>query len=519
MPCHADLANVVGTEEPIYGPSAIRSVAEDAKTTPYTELKKEDLQWQELDSTSVETQTFYLMSDDGVHLGLAQVIYSNVAGIKTTVQFNSKITYLDGSKPPLWCSNPVSDVAVSEDKLNFYAKDCAIELSEDGNSYTIKSMTDQRCIVNLKVTKAAPGFVVGKDGKTLYGTDLKNPWGYIRHAFWPRCVAEGSMMTKDGPVDFKGLAFLTHAMQGMKPHHAAGKWNFVDFQGPTYSAILMQHTTPPSYGTTTVTVGGIAKDGEIIIANAACTATHLKTQSDSENAWPEPKDVRFTWSGTTKDGKAVEATIEGTFEKRVDRVDVMAEVPVFVKKIVAGAAGTKPYIYMYAPLDFVLQLKIGDETFSEKGKTFSEATFISDTDAAQAVHDLFTIDVMAGKSAGWAQARGKGAKGIGLGGKTGAKRHRKILRDNIQGVTKGAIRRLARRGGVKRISATIYDEVRSVMKSFLEEVLKDCATYCDYRRAKTITTTDVLYALKRRGRPIYGFDDGYKFQQAGAKKR
>nr|GFD60310.1 histone H4 [Tanacetum cinerariifolium] len=39
-------------------------------------------------------------------------------------------------------------------------------------------------------------------------------------------------------------------------------------------------------------------------------------------------------------------------------------------------------------------------------------------------------------------------------GKGGAKRHRKILRDNIQGITKPAIRRLARRGGVKRISAS-----------------------------------------------------------------
>ena len=35
-----------------------------------------------------------------------------------------------------------------------------------------------------------------------------------------------------------------------------------------------------------------------------------------------------------------------------------------------------------------------------------------------------------------------------------------ILRDNIQGITKPAIRRLARRGGVKRISGLIYEEVR-----------------------------------------------------------
>jgi histone H4 len=49
--------------------------------------------------------------------------------------------------------------------------------------------------------------------------------------------------------------------------------------------------------------------------------------------------------------------------------------------------------------------------------------------------------------------RGKGGKGLGKGG---AKRHCKVLRDNIQGITKPAIRRLARRGGVKRISGLIY---------------------------------------------------------------
>jgi histone H3/H4 len=36
---------------------------------------------------------------------------------------------------------------------------------------------------------------------------------------------------------------------------------------------------------------------------------------------------------------------------------------------------------------------------------------------------------------------------VGRFAETGAKRHRKILRDNIQGITKPAIRRLARRGG------------------------------------------------------------------------
>ncbi|KAL7627686.1 Histone H4 [Parahypoxylon ruwenzoriense] len=100
---------------------------------------------------------------------------------------------------------------------------------------------------------------------------------------------------------------------------------------------------------------------------------------------------------------------------------------------------------------------------------------------------------------------GKGGKGIG--GKGGIKRHRKILRDNIQGVTKPAIRRLARRGGVKRISATIYEEVRSALKGRLEQIIRDCVVYTEYRQRKTVTINDVLHSLKRLGRPIYGFDD------------
>ena len=48
-------------------------------------------------------------------------------------------------------------------------------------------------------------------------------------------------------------------------------------------------------------------------------------------------------------------------------------------------------------------------------------------------------------------------------GKGGAKRRRKVLRDSIEGITKPAIRRLARRGGVKRISGLIYEETRGVL--------------------------------------------------------
>ncbi|KAK9275507.1 hypothetical protein L1049_022774 [Liquidambar formosana] len=98
--------------------------------------------------------------------------------------------------------------------------------------------------------------------------------------------------------------------------------------------------------------------------------------------------------------------------------------------------------------------------------------------------------------------RGKGGKGLGKGG---VKRHRKVLRDNIQGITKSAIRRLARRGGVKCISGLIYEETRGILKIFLENVIRDAVTYTEHTRRKPVTTMDVVYALKRQGRTLYRF--------------
>lgn len=74
---HYSLANVAGTQEPEYGPSAIQSVAGLAQTVPYTELTSKDLKWKAMESTCVETQTFYFMADEGT-VAMAQVIYSNV---------------------------------------------------------------------------------------------------------------------------------------------------------------------------------------------------------------------------------------------------------------------------------------------------------------------------------------------------------------------------------------------------------------------------------------------------------
>ena len=98
------------------------------------------------------------------------------------------------------------------------------------------------------------------------------------------------------------------------------------------------------------------------------------------------------------------------------------------------------------------------------------------------------------------------SSGKGKSGKSyGAKRVKRTTKDVILGITKPAIRRLARRGGVKRISALIYEETRIVLRAFLESVVRDAVVYTEHARRKTVTAMDVVYALKRQGRCLYGF--------------
>lgn len=113
-------------------------------------------------------------------------------------------------------------------------------------------------------------------------------------------------------------------------------------------------------------------------------------------------------------------------------------------------------------------------------------------------------NLIKGKMVGKTGKSGKAGKSIGKGGAKRPIRGRSA-RPNIEGITKPAIRRLARRGGVKRISFGIYKEMRDVLLKFLTQVVRDANTFTEHAKRKTVTTMDVVYALKRQGRTLYGF--------------
>ncbi|CAG7938976.1 unnamed protein product [Penicillium nalgiovense] len=131
---------------------------------------------------------------------------------------------------------------------------------------------------------------------------------------------------------------------------------------------MMEYTTPPSYGSTTVNVGGIVKEGEVIYAGTTNSVAHTETGQDEGTDWPAPKSIKWEWSGKTTGNKALTAEVNGALGSRLDRIDVMAEVPGFIKSIAGSVAGTRPYIFQYSPQEKLsLKLKLGDEGITEEG--------------------------------------------------------------------------------------------------------------------------------------------------------
>jgi histone H3/H4 len=63
---------------------------------------------------------------------------------------------------------------------------------------------------------------------------------------------------------------------------------------------------------------------------------------------------------------------------------------------------------------------------------------------------------------------------------------RKILRDNIQGITNNELRRLAYTAGISRLGNSSYEEIRGYIKVKLEDIIYKTILYLEYERKLTI---------------------------------
>lgn len=77
-------------------------------------------------------------------------------------------------------------------------------------------------------------------------------------------------------------------------------------------------------------------------------------------------------------------------------------------------------------------------------------------------------------------------------------RRRKVLRDNITGISKSSFNNIAfRTGTVRSQSSLAIHEWREKTKAFLNTIVRDAITYTEFRRAITVSEDDVKMSLER----------------------
>lgn len=436
------LSAVTGIAEPEYGTDYIHTVTDRVKDKqPYHEIGREDLLWLAPDHTNVETVVFYFSDLKTGVVGFCQIIHSNIIGIHKQAQFTFRI--FNSHKPAelnLWTSTKLENFRI--EGPNFYAENLSVELNDDNNEYHFKSTVNERSKVDLYITRLTPGCKVGEDPSTYYGDNVEEPWGRMRHVFWPRNSIRGTIDIKKVPLqhaeteeeekeqeqeqkqqeeqqeeqqqeqeaeeveaeeeileeetitfteDDPAYSMFVMAFQGMKPHHAAKAWNFLYFHSKEHSAVLMEFTTPKSYANTKVTIGILTTDTDIISVTIDDDVKHLDREIDSVG-WNVPKAISVDYDGFSSkltdeevekcngvfdEEQKITAKLQGPLDNLVERIDVMNEIPNFIKTIVSGVAGTKPYIYQYAVDGFTLKINDKEE---ERGICWIEVTFISESE-------------------------------------------------------------------------------------------------------------------------------------------
>ncbi|XBW35484.1 hypothetical protein QEN19_001057 [Hanseniaspora menglaensis] len=389
------ISAVTGMAEPEYGPSHFHSVTSRvlaAKKNPYTKATAsgKDFDFQNPQNTNVETATFYLNDLETGYCGFAQIIHSNI-GITTTAQFTFKL-YNNKIKDfkQIWTSTKLENFSIENGK-DFKADNLQIQWNDDG-SLKINSEVNPESLVTLIFKPLTNGVKFGQDPNTYYGPSIEEKWGSMRHVFMPRCTVEGTITDlKTGlVVDLtagKTFGLYVMALQNMKPHHAAKEWRFVWFVNEKESLILMQFQTPKSYGNSIVSTAIITDEDKVICCPVENEATLIGEYKDEETGWSYAKEIDYKFKGQlikdddedneVESAGAVEFELKGPLVDVIERVDVMNEVPQFVKNIVSGVAATKPFIYQYYTED--LALTRSDEKESViKGSAWVEVTYIVD---------------------------------------------------------------------------------------------------------------------------------------------
>jgi hypothetical protein len=267
---------------------------------------------------------------------------------------------------------------LSSDKRSVKTDFFNIQLDAEQKQFKI-NITHPELVVSLDFDRIDQGFKVG-EGRTYLGGDKSSAAGFVSHKFWPRCIAKGTFIVNQEIHEVQGDGMFIHAIQGMQPQLIASNWNFVNFHSKEASIAMMQFQTTKQYGSVNINQGSLVLNDKLICVSVENQVELLNLKKDEETEYDIPETVKMTWNGKTieqegEEPKDVSITIISEPRNLLDKIDVLAEIPYFVRKIVQSLI-VKPYIYQWIDKT-TAEITIGDEKTTVEGYCFQELVFVS----------------------------------------------------------------------------------------------------------------------------------------------
>ncbi|KAI8096807.1 oxidative stress survival, Svf1-like protein [Halteromyces radiatus] len=371
------VSNVTGLGTTV---ESIKSVGETVTDGQYySKLTENDLDWTLASGSSTENQVFYVTTRTG-GFAFVQLIHSNIGIWNPTISFTCRF-YDPTTNTNVFKNINMSNFELSDDRRSVKTDHFNITLDPTQQTYKVQ-ITHPDLVVSLDFSRIDKGFKVG-EGRTYLGGDQGSAAGFVSHKFWPRAQAKGTFIVDKQLHDIEGDGMFIHAIQGMQPQLIASNWNFVNFHAPEAALSMMQFQTTKQYGSVNINQGSLVLHDKLICVSVDNHVELLDLQKDEETEYDIPQRIKLTWKGKTikEDGKEeeepkdVQVEMIVTVKNLVDKIDVLAEIPWFLKKLVQTFV-VKPYIYQW--LDkATATITVGDETVQVEGNCFQELVFVS----------------------------------------------------------------------------------------------------------------------------------------------
>lgn len=94
--------------------------------------------------------------------------------------------------------------------------------------------------------------------------------------------------------------------------------------------------------------------------------------------------------------------------------------------------------------------------------------------------------------------RGKGGKGIGKGAVKRATPKRTRKSSSTRTITRPALKRLAVKGGVTRMSKDAYEPLHRLVLDVLDDTIRVASQFMSHAKRNTLTKEDVMQAVRMK---------------------